>query len=126
MFYFSKVVPNPNEAHNDEKVECMPNKPCAQHIPGNQNVPVVRLQALENDAADEMPSNTILYISIEGLDDFNSFELVTNAGDSTTVGMLFILLTSSDCTTDIYSINLLYLCKYYIPYAIYHHVQVLS
>ena len=49
---------------------------------------VMHRQAAENETADEVPSTTILYVSIEGLDDFNSFELATDAGDSLTTPTL--------------------------------------
>lgn len=98
VFYTSTVIKNPNSAYNDRTFECA--EDCDIHVMGpmgsggNQNT--VRRQVTEVE-----PVNTILYVSVEGLDNLNSFELNTDAGDSTsppTLGMLLLCMhIASDC-----------------------------
>ena len=97
VLYASTTIPNPNQAYYDWKLECIDCDDCEMFvdpedfevIPADVEVPQRRRrQAMVNTTEEVVYTNFTVYISVEGMEDRNTFELNTDVGDTTGINIL--------------------------------------
>ncbi len=95
VFYASTSIPNPSQVLYDYRLECIDCDSCELYVDPDE-VPVVgvveptlarrRREAAMNESTDlniDVYTNFTLYVSVEGLQESNSFELGSDVGDTT-------------------------------------------
>ena len=74
-------MPNPNAAFYDHQLECTDCNNCALYV--SPEIATVQKRSLYKRQSDFIAINITLYVSVEGVEDNNTFVLESTVGDST-------------------------------------------
>ncbi len=88
VLYASTTIPNPNEAYYDFKLDCIDCNACEFFVDPNEFAPEVTTPRGRRKRADDNSTMTVftnltLYISMEGVETNNIFEIQSDIGDTT-------------------------------------------
>ena len=90
LLYASTTIPNPNEVSYDWKMECSDCDACEIYV-DPEDFEVIsadepqrrRRQAIMNVTEEIVYTNFTVYVSVEGVEDRNTFQLDSDVGDTT-------------------------------------------